>query len=406
MESGSLPAIPAPQRQPPIMPRNLLLSFAILTLALTCSAQTAKRAVGMTLEVGDQRLNSHASTTAGPSAGDDSAAENELLQSANKSRELAGVPPLRMEESLRAAARAHAQRMVASEQLEHQLSGEPSLMQRIALSSEAMGLKLDRAGENIAYAASAPKVNDALMHSAPHRENLLDRGFNVAGIAAIWSKGRLYVVQDFAHEVPSYSAQQSGKLIGRAVGEMRQQAGLSQLIQLTPAKLDEAACCDRGHRVSLVVPSVVLSYFALGRQFPPRRREGHDVLILRIRKPGAAVIHHQMPFVPCSLIVFIDDAPYCYEGLAIVDALGANLNRRTVRRQIRNLADFLQVDIGSNQDRLAVFADSLHAARPAKDNLRPAVRAVRGGLSHLRWLSSGRLLALTAGSKLSPSLEL
>jgi hypothetical protein len=39
------------------------------------------------------------------------------------------------------------------------------------------------------------------MRSAPHRKNLLDRGFNVAGIAAIWSKGRLYVVQDFAHEV-------------------------------------------------------------------------------------------------------------------------------------------------------------------------------------------------------------
>jgi hypothetical protein len=80
------------------------------------------------------------------------------------------------------------------------------------------------------------------MRSAPHRENLLDRGFNVAGVAAIWSKGRLYVVQDFAHEVPSYSAQQSGKLVGQAVDEMRQQAGLPQLVQLTPLNLDEAAC--------------------------------------------------------------------------------------------------------------------------------------------------------------------
>lgn len=173
------------------------------------------------------------------SSGEDVNAENQLLVAANKSRELAGAPPLRMDESLRQAARDHAQRMVASERLEHQLSGEASLMQRIA---QASPLSLDRAGENIAYANSAPEVNQALMRSPPHRENLLDREFNVAGIAAVWSKGRLYVVQDFAHELPSYSAPQSEKLITRAIGEMRQQAGLPDLVQRTPPKLDEAVC--------------------------------------------------------------------------------------------------------------------------------------------------------------------
>ncbi len=211
------------------MLRALVVSLAMLTVSLgACVAQTAPPAV-------EVRADS--------SKEEDSGAERELLEAANKSRELAGVAPLRMDESLREAARAHARRMVASDRLEHQLPGEPSLMQRIALTSSLDGgLKLDRAGENIAYADSGAKVNDALMRSPPHRENLLDRGFNVAGIAAIWSKGRLYVVQDFAHEVPSYSAQQSGKLVGRAVGEMRQQAGLPELAQLTPPKLDEAAC--------------------------------------------------------------------------------------------------------------------------------------------------------------------
>jgi hypothetical protein len=103
-------------------------------------------------------------------------------------------------------------------------------------------LKIDRAGENIANATCAPGANEVLMRSAPHRRNLLDRGFNVAGVAAIWSHGRLYVVQDFAHEVPSYSAQQSGELVGRAVVELRQEAGLPELVQLTPPNLDEAAC--------------------------------------------------------------------------------------------------------------------------------------------------------------------
>ncbi len=237
-----------------------MISFAILALSLVpCAAATAPPAVeahdavhntASGNEAGSPPPTPHANLAAGSSSGsgEDSAAEKELLEAANKSRELAGVPPLRMDESLREAARAHARRMVASGVLEHQFSDEPSLMQRIALVNSPSGgqkmdgLRLDRAGENIAYANSAGEVNQALMRSPPHRENLLDGGFNVAGIAAIWSNGRLYVVQDFAHEVPSYSAQQSGKLVGRTVAEMRRQAGLPELIQLTPSTLDEAVC--------------------------------------------------------------------------------------------------------------------------------------------------------------------
>jgi hypothetical protein len=152
-----------------------------------------------------------------------------------------------MEKSLHEAARAHALRMVASDRLEHQLPGELSLLERIAqvISPDSLlqnALKVDRVGENIAHATCALGANDALMRSAPHRQNLLDRGFNVAGIAAIWSKGRLYVVQDFAREVPSYSAEQSRKLIARSVDDVRQQAGLQELGQVSPPNLDEAAC--------------------------------------------------------------------------------------------------------------------------------------------------------------------
>jgi uncharacterized protein YkwD len=190
-------------------------------------------------------------SAAASSTGEDSAAENELFEAVNQSRERAGVPPLRRNESLRAAAQAHAQQMVASGRLEHQFSGEPSLLERIAQVSPMVGpkagapkdaLKIDRAGENIANATCAPGANEVLMRSAPHRRNLLDPGFNVAGVAAIWSHGRLYVVQDFAHEAPSYSAEQSAKLVGRAVAAIRQEAGLPELVQFTPPNLDEAAC--------------------------------------------------------------------------------------------------------------------------------------------------------------------
>ena len=173
------------------------------------------------------------------SSGEDSGAENDLLQMANKSRQATGAPALRMDETLRQAARAHAQLMITRDRLEHQYSGEPELLQRIALGGP---LKMDYAGENLAYASDSSAANDALMHSPPHRHNLLDPGFNVAGIVAVWNRGKLYVVQDFAHEIRSYSAHEGDKVVGQAVAAMRQQAGLSELKQVTPPKLNEAAC--------------------------------------------------------------------------------------------------------------------------------------------------------------------
>ena len=131
------------------------------------------------------------------SSTEDFAAESALLELANKSRQQAGVPPLRMNENLTEAARTHARLMVEQRQLSHQFEGEPSLLKRL----HETGLPLNSVGENVAYNASAEQAFDALMHSPPHRSNLLDPGFNAAGCAAFWSDGRLYVVQDFAHQL-------------------------------------------------------------------------------------------------------------------------------------------------------------------------------------------------------------
>ncbi len=251
------------------MLRILGVSFAVLVASLgLCAAEKTPPAVEVSdfnsdqpspvadqpssIDVSNEQPHPQSNLTPGSSPGEDFAAEIELLEAANKSREQVGLPPLRLEERLQEAARAHGRLMVTSKRLEHQLPGEPALLERIAQVVALDGrsedgrsdsaLKIDRAGENIANASCAPGANDVLMRSAPHRKNLLDGGFNVAGFVAIWSEGRLYVVQDFAHEVPSYSAQQSRKLVGRAIGETRQQAGLQQLVELTPPDLDQAAC--------------------------------------------------------------------------------------------------------------------------------------------------------------------
>jgi len=133
-----------------------------------------------------------------PTSLEDAAAEQELLELANQRRREAGVPPLRMDASLNEAARAHALLMVERQQLSHQFDGESSLMPRLL----EVGLNIDQAGENVAFNSSVAKAFEALMQSPPHRRNLLDANFNVAGMAALWSNGRLYVVQDFAHQAP------------------------------------------------------------------------------------------------------------------------------------------------------------------------------------------------------------
>lgn len=136
-----------------------------------------------------------------PTPHEDFAAEQELLELANQRRHEVGAPPLRMDRTLSNAARAHARLMVDRQELSHQFEGEASLMPRLL----ETGLRLDRVGENVAYNASAERAFESLMQSPPHRRNLLDPSYNSAGFAAFWSNQRLYVVQDFAHQMPSVS---------------------------------------------------------------------------------------------------------------------------------------------------------------------------------------------------------
>jgi len=177
--------------------------------------------------------------TALPNTSEDPAAENEILELANRSRAEAGLAPLRMDDSLSTAAREHALRMVANEQLSHQFAGEPALLQRI---SQVSSSPMDRAGENVAYNMSPEGAQRALMQSPPHRRNLLDPEFNVAGIAALWNGGRLYVVQDFGRELPAYSTQQTRGLVAKAVSDVRHRAGLPRLTPITDRDLDNTVC--------------------------------------------------------------------------------------------------------------------------------------------------------------------
>jgi Cysteine-rich secretory protein family len=169
----------------------------------------------------------------------DSQAERQLLEMANKARAQAGLSALQVDEGLTEAARAHAAVQASREKLSHQLPGEPPLAHRLAANSN---LHLDRGGENVAFAPSVDQVQRSLMTSPPHRENLLNPAFNVAGFGVVRHGYVLYVTQDFAQAKPTYSASASEEMVAQAVSRAREQRKLPRLRRLNTDEAQSAAC--------------------------------------------------------------------------------------------------------------------------------------------------------------------
>jgi uncharacterized protein YkwD len=174
-----------------------------------------------------------------PSANYDAEAERRLLELANRERAKAGLPPLQKDEGLTQAAREHGAAMAAQRKLSHQLSGEPNLVHRLAANTKT---RLDQAGENVAFAGSVDQAQDSLMHSPPHRANLLNAGYNVAGFSVVRSGSLLYVTQDFGHSSPSRSNDEADVLVARSADRMRAQTHLPRLERLDSSEAAHAAC--------------------------------------------------------------------------------------------------------------------------------------------------------------------
>ena len=169
----------------------------------------------------------------------DPQAEDVLLNLANEARAKAGLRSLTLDAGLCQAARAHAQAMMAAHQLSHQFDGELPLPQRLADTTNTL---LDQEGENVALDFDAESGHKHLMLSPPHRANLLKASYNVIGLGVIRSGDRLYIVQDFGHALPNYSAAQVKERIAATVTQARRQAKQSGLARRDLPNADDAAC--------------------------------------------------------------------------------------------------------------------------------------------------------------------
>ncbi len=169
----------------------------------------------------------------------DSQAEGVLLDLANQARARAGVSPLTLDTGFSQAARAHAQAMALARQLSHQFDGEPSLSQRLAATTQS---QLDQEGENVALDFDPVDGHKHLMLSPPHRANLLNSAYNVIGLGVVRSGDRLYIVQDFGHALPTYSAAEVKDRIAATVARTRHEVRQPDLLRRDLPAADEAAC--------------------------------------------------------------------------------------------------------------------------------------------------------------------
>jgi uncharacterized protein YkwD len=122
-----------------------------------------------------------------------SAAERQLLNAVNQERQAHGLPSLKLDEALAAAARHHAQRMAEQGTISHQLPGEPSLSTR----AKAAGAHFTWISENVDQGPNPAAIHQSFMKSPQHRANILDSDMDSAGIGVVERNGQLFVAEDF-----------------------------------------------------------------------------------------------------------------------------------------------------------------------------------------------------------------
>lgn len=195
------------------------------------------------------------------SADELSAAEQRIFQLTNQARKDNGIDPLAWNEQAAQAARAHAKIMAEKQALSHQFPGEAVLRDRLG----AVGLRFDAAAENVADAESADGAHDALLHSPPHRTNLLNPKYNSIGIGVAENNGQLYVVEDFARAIPNQSADQVEDEIISDFNRLRASHGLAAVEATKSKELRNVAC--KGKQGTVHARDVLASEAAASRVF-------------------------------------------------------------------------------------------------------------------------------------------
>lgn len=160
---------------------SLLLGLLVLTSTLPASARSVATQTSF-------RTTVSAPTTF----------ESQLLGYINHRRAMIGCAKLSYSSYLAYAARQHTARMIAAQEISHQLAREPSLASRITSAGYTPWRLL---AENLAEGTRGSWGTYQLwMHSPPHRANIQNCGLRNAGIGSSWSNDVTWNTIDFGRQ--------------------------------------------------------------------------------------------------------------------------------------------------------------------------------------------------------------
>ena len=168
----------------------------------------------------------------------DEGAAREIFDLLNHERTERGLPALKWDDRLAQAAVEHTRLMVQRKQLSHQFNHEPALRQRFVRYS----IRLDSAGENVAFDSSVEGAHDGFMHSPPHRENILSPKYDAGGIGVIRSDDRYYVTEDFAHLIPDVSTNAAEDQVSIRIAQVRAMQHQRPLRRVSVPEVRNLAC--------------------------------------------------------------------------------------------------------------------------------------------------------------------
>ena len=187
-------------------------------------------------------LGSH-TAHAGPSQ-----REQQLFDLVNHEREKVGLNKLEWNDRLAQAALAHSRLLAEHQDLSHQFLGEASLQERVGTT----GLRFNSVAENVAAAPDVETAHTGLMHSPGHRANILHQDYNAIGISIVERDHELFITQDFAHTLASYTEKQFRDSIIAAFNRARRARKMPPVDIVSDPHLRKAACSQDMHTDKMI----------------------------------------------------------------------------------------------------------------------------------------------------------
>jgi uncharacterized protein YkwD len=123
-----------------------------------------------------------------------SAAEEQLFASVNRARRAQGLPALKWNDALAAAAKRHAAIMAQRGEAQHGFAGEPALASRVTQA----GARFVWLSENVALGPRVEAIEAEFLRSPNHRANILDSDMDSVGVGIVERGGQLFAVEDFS----------------------------------------------------------------------------------------------------------------------------------------------------------------------------------------------------------------